>query len=370
MKIGIDIRSTLKTKTGIGYYTLNLINSIARVDSDNLYCLYSYIRPFDLKRKIPKLPGNNFEHRIDRFGFRPDIKMRDVDVFHTSSYDVPDFKSGRTKLISTIHDIIPLVYREGYPEEVLENLENKVRTTLKRSDLIVVDSINTRRDLEEKFSHHAGKIRVAYPGRDESFSPIADKEKIRECIKQKYGIDKEFILFIGTIEKRKNVKGLIQAFCELKRERKIPHSLVIIGKKGWGGEPALELLQSLGELKKEVHLVGYIKREDLALFYNTAAVFVYPSFYEGFGFPILEAFSCGVPVITSSTTSCGEIAGDGAYPLVPGDIAALKEAIYKVLYDEATREDLMSKGFNRARMFSWENTAREFVDIFGELTKR
>ena len=370
MKIGIDIRSTLKTKTGIGYYTLNLVNSIAGVDSDNSYYLYSYIRPFDLKRKVPRLPGNNFKHRIDRFRFRPDIKMSDADVFHTSSYDAPDFKSGRTKLVSTIHDIIPLVYREGYPEEVLENLENKVRATLKRSDLVVVDSINTRRDLEEKFSHHAGKIRVAYPGRDESFSPITDKEKIRECIKQKYGISKEFILFIGTIEKRKNVKGLIQAFCELKRERKIPHSLVIIGKKGWGGEPALDLLQSLGEFKNEICLPGYIKREDLVLFYNAAELFVYPSFYEGFGFPILEAFSCGVPVITSSTTSCGEIAGDGAYTLVPGDIAALKEAICTVLYDKATRDDLKSKGFNRARMFSWENTAREFVDIFGQITKR
>lgn len=364
MKIGIDIRSTLKRKTGIGYYTINLVNGLARLGLENTYYLYCYIRPFDFKRRPPQLPGPNFRRRVDRISFRPELQMADMDVFHTSSYDMPRFEA--TKLITTIHDIIPLVYSEGYPKDVLEDLKAKIKKTLSQSDLIVTDSNSTKKDLEERFSPDPGKIRVIYPGRDSSFTPMDDKKTAANYVKNKYGVDKEFILFVGTIEKRKNVKSLMQVFFDLRREKKISHELVVIGMKGWGGEPALELFES-SELKREVKLVGYIKREDLIFFYNAADVFVYPSFYEGFGFPILEAFGCGTPVITSSTTSCGEIAGDAAYTVDPADTNALKEAVVNVLGSDRLRHELQVKGLGRARTFTWEKTAQQFQGLFREI---
>jgi len=365
MKIGIDIRSTLlKRKTGVGYYTSSLVNSLAGIDSGNSYFLYSRIRPFDFKRRLPELPGPNFTHRVDRLGFHPEIRMGDMDILHTSSYDIrgPD----AARMITTIHDIIPLVFREGYPGEVLENLENNIKRVLRESVLILADSRHTKKDLEERFSPAPGKIHVLYPGRDESLKPVDNRDKFLAYLKKEYGIDREFILFTGTIEKRKNVKGLLEAFFDLKRDKRIPHILVITGMRGWGGEPALDLLNA-SDLKDEVRMAGYVRREDLIALYNASDLFVYPSFYEGFGLPILEAFSCGVPVITASTTSCGEIAGGAAYTIDPNDIDSLKEGICRMLNDKTLRSNLKAKGLERVKAFSWEKTAKEFKEICAEV---
>jgi len=364
VKVGIDIRSTLKRKTGVGYYTLNLINSLADIDTGTSYHLYSYIRLLDFKRRLPKLPGSNFKHRVDRLGFKPSLKMKDVDIFHTSSYDIPKF--GNVKLVTTIHDIIPLVYPEGYPKEVLRGLEEKVKRVLSESDLIIVDSKSTGKDLKAKFSAPEDKVRVVYPGRDESLKAMEGKDDAKEYIRKNYHIDKPFILFTGTIEKRKNVKGLMEAFFALKKSGKIPHQLVIVGMTGWGAEPALKLLES-SPFKDEVEMIGYIERKDMVMFYNSADVFVYPSFYEGFGFPILEAFSSGVPVITSKTTSCGELAGDSALTIDPDDDGALRDAIRRILSDNELKANLVRRGFERVQSFSWKNTAKQFSNIFSEL---
>jgi len=294
--------------------------------------------------------------------FHPDIKMRDMDLLHTSAYDV----TKASGLITTIHDIIPLVYPGGYPEKVLVELENKIRRVLKESRVIIADSISTKNDLVERFSPITKKIEVIYPGRDESLSPIEDKKELRDYLKNKYGVDKKFILFVGTIEKRKNVTYLLEAFFGLKKEKKIPHQLVVIGMKGWGGEAAFELLEN-SEFKKDVKVIGYIQRKDMELFYNLAELFVYPSSYEGFGFPILESFSCGTPVITASTTSCAEIAGDAALTLEPKNIDGLKKAIYKVLNDEELKRKLKRKGLERSRLFSWEGAAKQFQRMFYEV---
>ena len=362
MKIGIDIRSTLKQKTGIGYYTLNLINGLAKVDPENLYFLYSHMRLFDFKKRLPDVPAPNFKHRTDRLSFRPDLKMNDMDTFHSSSYDMPKFKSA--KLITTIHDIIPLVYPEGYPSEVLNKLEHNIKKVLNESALIITDSNNTKKDLTARFGPK-NRIDVIYPGRDESLAPIDNKKKASDYLKNKYGIEKEFILFVGTIEKRKNVAGLIEAFLDLKTKKKIPHLLVIVGMRGWGGDAAFRLASN-SNLKNEIIFTGYVTRKDLESFYNIASAFVYPSFYEGFGFPIIEAFSFGVPVVTADTTSCGEIAGDAALIVNPEDKDALREAILKVIDDDNYKKKLIEKGFARLNLFSWKKTAEQFKKIFYE----
>jgi glycosyltransferase involved in cell wall biosynthesis len=366
MKIGIDVRSTLKEKkkTGIGYYTLNLINNLALVDPENQYFLYSYIKPFDLKRRPPALPGPNFHHRLDRRSFRPGATMKDMDVFHSSSYDIP--KIGSAKLVNTIHDIIPLVHPGDFTEEFLKKLENNIKRILDESDLVVASSNNTKKDLESRFSPISKRIEIVYSGRDESLAPLPEKDKVADLLRKKYGIDGKFILFVGSIEKRKNLTNLLSAFGRLKQEKKIPHSLVVVGLKGRGSEKVFDMVEDLG-LEREVMFTDYVPREDMILFYNAADLFVYPSLYEGFGLPILEAFSCGTPTITSSGSSCGEIAGDAALTIDPKDVDALKSAIDRLLGDKGLMRDLSAKGLDRARLFSWKDSAKKFKKIFQEV---
>lgn len=366
MKIGIDIRSVLKQKTGIGFYTSNLVNYLAKIDSQTLYFLYSHIKLFNFKKRLPKLPGPKFYHKVDRFNFQPGITMKDMDVFQTSSYDIPKFKP--TKIVNTIHDIIPLVYHGEQRQEVKRKLEFSIKKILNESDFIVTNSNTTKKDLEKKFAPIHKRIEVIYPGRDESLGPIKDKKNARLYLRKKYGIDKEFILFVGTIEKRKNVKNLIHAFSYLKNKKHIPHLLVVVGMKADCDDGSFDLTKTL-HLGDKVIFTGYINRKDMAYFYNTADLFVYPSLYEGFGLPIIEAFSCGTPTVTSSTTSCGEVAGNAAVTIDPQNINELKDAMYRVLNDKSLRKELAMKGLNRAQFFSWEKAARKFKEVFYEVSK-
>jgi glycosyltransferase involved in cell wall biosynthesis len=360
MRIGIDVRSTLKKRTGIGYYTLDLIGSIAKIDSKNSYFLYSYIRPFDIKRRLPSLPAANFRHRVDRLRYRPGSTMRDMDIFHTSSYDVRI--PGRAKLVTTVHDIVPLIFPQGYSDDHLMGLEKVLERVLDESAVVIADSLNTRKDLEARFPGSGARIEVVYPGRDDSFSPV-DKEKAAAVIRKKYSINGEFILYVGGMDPRKNVPRLIEAFRILKKDGNIPHRLVVLGRKGAGTDQAMELARVSG-VDKDMIFPGYVDRNDINLFYSACGAFVYPSLYEGFGLPILEAFSSGAPVVTSSTSSCAEIASDAALTVDPEDVEAIARALQKIISDKDLANDLKARGIARARDFSWHDSAARMLELF------
>lgn len=363
MKIAIDVRSTLKKKTGIGYYTLNLVNALAGEDKSNSYFLYSYVKPFDFKRRLPLLPGENFKHRRDRFKFKPEESLKGMDIIQTSSYDMNPPSGSR--IITTVHDVIPFFFPEGYDASYIRKYPDYLKRALDKTSAIVVDSSNTKRDLVDKYPEFTSRIKVIYPGRPMDMEPVDNPD--RDKLKSKYNIDKDYILYVGSIESRKNVSSLIKAFSELKKEKNIPHILVIVGKEGWGGKKILKEVDQLG-IRNEVRVTKYITRSDLALVYNAASVFVYPSLYEGFGLPILEAFSCGTPVITSSTSSCGEIASNAAVRVDPENIPLLTDAIFRVISDKSVSNDLKIKGIERSRDFSWEKAASLFLELFQEVS--
>ena len=349
MKIGIDIRSTLKNKTGIGRYTLNLVNVLAQVDAENNYYLYSRKRILDFKRYLPELPGANFSHRVDYFKRGPGAVLPDMDVFHTSSYDLQ--RPGRARYIVTVHDVIIKAYPYGHNEKTIKEIDEKLRRVLGEADVLVADSHNTKADLMRFYGAEDARIQVIYPGVNFTKSEIRNP---------KY---ENYILFVGTLEPRKNVEGLIRAFDWLKKEHSIKHRLYIAGMKGWMFDSIFKAYEESG-FKKDIVFKGYVNEKELSRLYQEASVFVYPSFYEGFGFPIIEAFSYGVPVITSKTSSCGEIAGDSALLVDPSDYKEISKAILKIINDHDLRKQLTEKGINRAKGFSWDRTAREFVRIF------
>ena len=355
MKIGIDIRSTLKKTTGIGKYTFNLINALAKADSGNEYYLYSRKKILDFKRKLPCLPGKNFSHRVDYFKRGPGALLPDVDVFHTSSYDLK--KPKKARYIVTIHDVIIKSYPYGHSKKTIKEIDEKLTRTLGEADALVADSHNTKSDLMRFYGVDETRIQVIYPGVNMS------KAKPWTGTVQGLALDMPYILFVGTLEPRKNVDGLIKAFDLLKKEHGIKHKLYIAGMKGWMFDSIFKTYEE-SEFKKDIVFKGYVDEEKLAALYQQASLFVYPSFYEGFGFPIIEAFSYGVPVVTSKTSSCGEIAGDGALLVDPSDHREIGKAMLKLINDRDLSKELAEKGIDRARYFSWDRTAREFVGIF------
>jgi len=351
MRIGIDIRSTLKKRTGIGQYTLNLINNLAKVDQRNKYFLYSKKRLFDIKRKLPKLSGRNFSHRVDYFSKGPERIMKKIDIFHSSSFDL--IKPKDSKLVLTVHDVIIKSYPQGHAKETIESVDRQLKNILGQVNAIIADSDSTKNDLLKWYDIDANLIHVVYPGVNEWFYPEVNTNK-------------KYLLFVGTIEPRKNIEALIKAFSILKRDFAIDKQLVIIGMKGWMYDSVFKLVDGL-DLKSDIVFKGYIPNKELRPWYNGALVFIYPSFYEGFGFPIAEAFRCGAPVVTSNVSSCAEIANDSAILIDPNRPEEIAEAVMKIINDAELRENLSKKGLEHARRFTWDRAAKEVLEIFKKI---
>ena len=237
-----------------------------------------------------------------------------------------------------------------------------IRNSCKRADQIITISENTKKDTEKFFSINEEKIKVIYLAPDSEYKKIDDKKKLIS-IREKYGLNKKFIFYSGSISPRKNIIRLVKAYENMYKE--IDIDLVMTGNVGWNNQA------ELGIIEKNVHikLLGNISKEDLVILYNLAEVCVYPSLYEGFGLPILEAQACGCPVITSNTSSMPEVAGRGAFLINPYDIKEITEAMKRVIIDSKLREELIKEGFNNVRNFSWSKCAKETLYICKQFNK-
>lgn len=367
MRIAIDIRSTLKkTRTGVGQYTYNLISNLAKIDTKNEYFLYSKIKLFSLDKKVPDIKAKNFIHKIDRFDRGLDKTLGGVDVFHTPSQDLLDID--KAKKVVTVHDLIFKAFPLGHSKDTIENAEKQILDVISKADKIICYSQSTVSDLKKFYSVPDEKIRLIRLGVDsDNFYPIneAEHKEAKNKVKD-LGIKDRFILFVGTIEPRKNIGNLIQAFNRLKSQNNIPHKLVIIGMKGWMYEEIFKLYRE-SRFKDEILFLDYQPNNILKAFYSLADVFVYPSFYEGFGLPILEAFSCAAAVVTSNVSSCKEIGEQAALLIDPNDIEQLAEAIFKILQDDKLRVSLQNKGFEKSKLFSWRETAVKTLEVYKEV---
>lgn len=367
MRIAIDARSILrKEKAGIGYYTINLINSLAEIDKENEYILYSRIKLLSLGKKLPVLPGRNFSNKLDRFGLGPSKVLKRADIFHTSAFDLMPPKGAR--FVITVHDIIPRLFPQWHSRDAARRLRRGLKMALTAADAVLADTECALRDLVKYYPNEVkGKARVVYPGVGEEFGVLPKESKhLYNSVFLKYNIQSNYIIYIGTLEPRKNVVGLINAYNTLKRDYGIKQKLVIVGMKGWMYDDIFKLTLGLG-LSEDIIFTGYVPREELKAFYNFADLSVYPSFYEGAGLPVLEAFKCGCPVVTSNVSSMPEFAGDAAVLVDPNDVDSIAKGIYSVLSDKEFRDNLISKSVKRAALFSWERTARQALEIFHEI---
>ncbi len=367
MRIGIDALPLAGEKSGVGYYTEQLIRALERIEDKNEYTLFS-TRDFDSpfsdpgrfrKRIMPHVWGYAWMQVGQPF----QIAKERLDLYHGPNFVVPLVAPCPT--VITIHDLSSFILRKTH--KWTNNMIQRVLVppSARRSRAIIAVSEATRNDVVRIMGINEAKIHVIPEAVDEIFSPVVDNE-IRSRVLRNLGLPKKFILFVGTLEPRKNIPALLEAYAHLIRNADIEHQLVLAGGQGWGGESIHQKVRSLG-IEANVKFTGYVAREDLPALYSMADSFVYPSLYEGFGLPPLEAMACGTPIIVSDGSSLSSVVAEAGIRVDPKDISALAQAMRRVLLDERLREDLIEKGMERIKCFSWEATARETLALYQEV---
>lgn len=370
MNIGIIIGQNLdRPKGGLEVYTHNLIKNLLRVGQNNKYFFIKDNRNtgFPNINKITINLGKTPARKVlkNSFDLSGIVKKYQLDIVHDPAQMGPFLFSTNAMKILTIYDLFPLTHPQTSPSKYTPVIYKYLLPhVLKRTDVIIAGSESTKKDILRYFPSLRGKIIVIYAAADKSFRQINNPDRI----KKKYNLNTPFIFALGTLSPRKNLLTLIKAFSKLKI-RGFKHKLVIGGQKGWKYENIFKDASDLVE-KNEIIFTGFIPDNDLPYFYNLADLFVFPSLYEGFGIPILEAMACGCPMITSNISSMPEVGGDAAlYINNPLDTDELTDKIKKVLFEKGLKEDLIKKGLVQAAKFSWEKTARETIKVYEEVIK-
>ena len=261
-----------------------------------------------------------------------------------------------------MHDLSFLLFAECHEKSLREFLEKVVPRSVARASMVLADSVNTMNDLVCLLDVDPKRVDVVYPGVGEAFRRVTDEEALNK-VRNKYNLHFPFILYVGTIEPRKNLSRLIQAYARLKTRRELDHKLVIGGGKGWLYDDVFQRASDL-RVEEDVIFSGYIPDEDLPALYSLAEMFVFPSLYEGFGLPPLEAMACGTPVITSNVSSLPEIVEGAGIMINPLDIDELAQAIDNLLTDSALQRELCEKGIERAKAFTWRATAEKLLGLY------
>ncbi|GBD15145.1 D-inositol 3-phosphate glycosyltransferase [bacterium HR26] len=287
-----------------------------------------------------------------------------LDLLHAPVNVVP--LAGPRPLVLTVHDLAFLRYPEHYPPLKQRYLAALTRRSTRRADLVIAVSGQTRADVVELCGVRPEKVVVVPNGVDASLRPVRDAG-VLQAFRQAHGLPNEFFLFLGTLQPRKNLEGLLRAYDRARADLSLP--LVVAGARGWRESKIFQLVREL-DLADRVRFTGYINPDELPIWYSAATVFVYPSLYEGFGLPVLEAMACGTPVITSATSSLPEVAGDAAILVDPHDTDALARALRELASSPRLRAELTSAGLERARAFSWERTARETLEVYRRAMER
>jgi glycosyltransferase involved in cell wall biosynthesis len=365
---------------GINWYIHNLITHLPRVDIDNRYTAFIGDARFASSPALSQTTGQGAEQLGPGLGLRLSrlptsepmvrifweqmvqpfaLRREGVDLLHALAFVAPLVSP--CPVVVTIYDLSFLRYPESLSRFRRFYLGLFTRLSARRARSIIAISQSTKRDVVRLLGISPDRVQVVYCGTDEAFRPLPADQV--EAFRSERGLPERFILFVGTIEPRKNVTRLIEAFAGVHTGQLANLKLVIGGAKGWFYEDVFARMEGLG-LEDEVVFPGYISVAELPLWYNAAELFVYPSLYEGFGLPPLEAMACGTPVVTASTSSLPEVVGDAGLIVDPLDVEGLREAIRRVLDDGALRQEMRERGLQRARGFSWSKAAQETVQVY------
>ncbi len=382
MRIGIEVSTVLDHghDIGAGRYIINLVRNLLAIDKKNIYVFTGRYQTnknlsifYDLRSsfsrgkvelKFFKTGGRRLKS-WDRFRFPP-VEMLGLkaDILHCPDYMIPPTLN--KNIILTIHDLGFIRFPEFNFDWFIKKYTREVRRNASLSKKIIADSVSTRNDIIKFFNTDPGKVEVIHLAADAIFRKLPKKELDPGIIK-KFNIDKKYIFSVGTIEPRKDFPTLIRAFNQVKDTGKDPGcKLVIAGRTGWKSE-ATYRERELSPYRDDILFIGKVSDTELIQLYNQAELFIYPSLFEGFGLPPLEAMSCGLPVILSDTSSLKEIAGSAAVLVKPKDTAGIKKAIIKIISDPAFSEVLSRNSITQAAKFNWKKTAQKTLESYNKI---
>ena len=379
MRIAIDCTAGFQQWAGIGRYTRGLVRALAALDRANDYVLFHF-RGARNNTDNWITPTPNFQDKPISFSERTvgmiwyhlgiplpvDFFVGSADLYHSPDFVLPPVRRGRA--VVTVHDLSFMLFPECAEEGLRRYLDRMVPHSLSRADLVLADSANTQNDLICLLDVPPEKVEVVYPAAEPHFRRVEDPPVLSK-VRQKYKVPDSFILSVGTLEPRKNLVRLVKAYRRLKRESAFTPKLLISGREGWLFQDIYKAVADAG-LEDDVKFVGYVAEEDLPALYSMAEALVFPSLYEGFGFPPLEAMACGTPVVCSTRSSLPEVVGEAAVLVDPHDVPALADAIHSVIDSPDLRARLVQKGLVQAQKFSWEKTAEKVLGLYSRLLER
>lgn len=371
MKICFDVSPAVYRHAGLGRYAQELLSALVISDHANKYTALFNSSRGDLNPASPldRLPTQRVP--LDAKPWRMSVLLMQIfnagmdrwlprcNIFHATDHLLPRLKSAQT--VFTLHDVIFKFFPEYHLPLNRWFLTNAMPYFLRRADAIIAVSECTKRDAIRFYDIAPEKITVIYEGVNPSLRRVDDPNRLAE-IRACYAKNQPYLLFVSTIEPRKNISALVDAL-KILRARGLAQRLLIVGRKGWLYQPTFDHVSQTG-MSDVVDFLDFIPDTDLSALLSACDAFVFPSLYEGFGLPPLEAMACGAPVICSNTSSLPEVVGDAALLVNPRDVGEIANAIERVITDSALRDELRAKGITQAAKFSWERAARETLAVY------
>lgn len=372
MRIGLDGYPLCEPLTGVGHYTFELARALARnypADQFELIAPFAFHPSVSAQFERERIPNlnlsslgvRNVRGRWWSFYLPRYLKRASLDLFHGTNYELPLWNRRRTVL--TVHDLSSLLYPELHRRQLARRMRLRLPLAVKLAKAIITPTEAVKRELCSHLKVKPAKVTAIHEAPRESFRPVHRDDSSR--VRQRLGIDDEFLLFVGTLEPRKNLLTLLRAFAQILRETNLRPQLVVAGGEGWLMEETFAVIGD-ENLKAHLCLAGYLDDDDLRALYSSCAAFIYPSLYEGFGLPPLEAMACGAPVIASRISALQETLGDSAMLVDPLDANALAKAIIELLKDGRQRDELIKKGPERVKAFEWNRAATTTYEVYSK----
>lgn len=367
-KLVVDALALLSPLTGIGRYTSEVTSNIKKNEEFDITLYYGYYSKEILstatinKSKVKKLKNivaktpllKKFARKAINVYSKYYMYNKEFDIYWQPNF-IPNMNIKAKNVVTSVHDFSFMLYKDFHPKERIEFFNKYFFKNIQRSDIILTGSHFTKEEILKYIKIDHSKVEVIYHGiRHDIFRKY-------DCHNITLDLPAKFLLCVGSLEPRKNLIRLLKAYELLPSELKEEYHLVLIGFSGWENS---EILQLINKNKKYIHYLGFVSDEELAMVYNMATIFIYPSLYEGFGLPPIEAMACGVPVITSSNTSMEEICMDNVVYVNPYDIEDIKSKIELLLLDDIYRYNISTKGILHAQQFTWERSALKHSQVF------
>jgi len=377
MLVGIDALPLAPPLTGIGHYTFELARALAEISPADQFRLIS---PFPQRHfinrgnesempanlRLTHMPRGPLRRRWWALGLPLHTLLSPLDIFHGTNYEIPVW--GRCQTVVTIHDLSLMLHPDTHEAALVRRARRRLPVMARRATMVITATESAKREVCEHLNIRPERIAVTPFAPRRVFRPVRSEQTTE--VRRRLRVDEEFLLYVGTIEPRKNLMTLVRAFDEVMRATTdLRPQLVIAGKEGWLTDELFSFIRQEG-IGERVRFTGYVSEDDLCALYSACRVCIYPSLYEGFGLPPLEAMACGAPVITTRTSSIMEAVGDAARLFDPTDVPGLARSIIEIINDPDARRHLSIAGRRRAAEFSWEKTARATLDVYHEALKR